>query len=80
MAGVNSGVAKSRRACRQCKIKRVGKAIDPNVRFLDSDLYSSNAMKPLQLAVVAYNAAGNVQAMGSIFAGLPNMSALVRSR
>jgi hypothetical protein len=37
-------------------------------------------MKPLQLAVIVCNEAGNVQAMGSIFAGLLNMSALVHCR
>jgi hypothetical protein len=80
MAGSTSGVAKGRRACRQCKIKRVGKVIDANVRSLDSDLYSSNAMKPLRLAVVVCNEVGSAQAMGSIYAGLLNMNASVLCR
>jgi hypothetical protein len=61
-------------------MKRVGKLIDANARSLDSDRPSSNAMKPLQLAMVSYNGAGNVQATESTYAGLPNMKASVLCR
>jgi hypothetical protein len=80
MAGNILSVTKSRRACRQCKIKRVSKLLVMNDGYHDPDRYSSNAMKPLQLAVIAYSEAGNVQVMESTYAGLPNMNALVLCR
>jgi hypothetical protein len=80
MAGSTSGVVKSRRACRQCKIKRVGKLIRMHGVYHNPDRYSSNATKPLRLAVIVYKGVGNAQAMASISVGLPNMNALVLCR
>lgn len=44
------------------------------------DTFSSNATKPSQHVLTVYNVAGNARAMARIYAGLPNMSALVHCR